>query len=181
MTFRSGLLNSIAFKAYNRRIDHPNSVFDWLSRDEEVVSLYQSDEKCNFIFTASAFRDLFILCARATATRPSAAPRATCRCSSSQATATRSAATATACAASSVFIVQAAPATSTQSFYKNARHELLNELGRIETYGDISRWLEERLAEQTETAPAENTESITVQPKAVSDFLRIPPFFLYQF
>ena len=65
VTFRSGLLNSIAFKAYNRRIDHPNSVFDWLSRDEEVVSLYQSDEKCNFIFTASAFRDLFILCARA--------------------------------------------------------------------------------------------------------------------
>ena len=61
VTFRSGLLNSIAFKAYNRRIDHPNSVFDWLSRDEEVVSLYQSDEKCNFIFTASAFRDLFIL------------------------------------------------------------------------------------------------------------------------
>ena len=55
VTFRSGLLNGIAFKAYNRRIDHPNSVFDWLSRDEEVVSLYQSDEKCNFIFTASAF------------------------------------------------------------------------------------------------------------------------------
>ena len=53
-----------------------------------------------------------------TATQPSAAPRATCRCSSSQATATRSAATATACAASSAFIVQAAPATSTQFFTK---------------------------------------------------------------
>ena len=44
-------------------------------------------------------------------------------------------------------------------FYKNARHELLNELGRIETYGDISRWLEERLAEQTETAPAETQKA----------------------
>ena len=44
-------------------------------------------------------------------------------------------------------------------FYKNARHELLNELGRIETFGDISRWLEERLAEQTETAPAETQKA----------------------
>ena len=32
-------------------------------------------------------------------------------------------------------------------FYKNARHELLNELGRIETYGDISRWLLTALSE----------------------------------
>mgnify|MGYP000908755738 CR=1 FL=1 len=37
-------------------------------------------------------------------------------------------------------------------FYKNARHELLNELGRIETYGDISRWLEERLTALSEHA-----------------------------
>ena len=40
-------------------------MFDWLSRDEAVVSLYQSDEKCNFVFTATGFRDLFTLITKA--------------------------------------------------------------------------------------------------------------------
>ena len=31
-------------------------------------------------------------------------------------------------------------------FYKDARHEVLNELDRLETFGDISRWLETHLA-----------------------------------
>ena len=30
-------------------------------------------------------------------------------------------------------------------FYKDARHEVLNELDRLETFGDISRWLETHL------------------------------------
>ena len=47
----------------------------------------------------------------------------------------------------------------TLKIFPGARHELLNELGRIETFGDISRWLEERLAEQTETAPAETQKA----------------------
>ena len=159
MTFRSGLLNSIAFKAYNRRIDHPNSVFDWLSRDEEVVSLYQSDEKCNFIFTASAFRDLFILCARANSNAtfrrtPSDLPlfflAGDCDPVGRYGDGVRRV----------ISLYRAGGSRNVDAvFYKNARHELLNELGRIETYGDISRWLEERLAEQTETAPAETQKA----------------------
>lgn len=76
VTFRSGLLNSMTFKGYNRKIQHPNSVFDWLSRDEETVSLYQSDEKCNFIFTASGFATC-LPCASAPTATPfsAAAPR----------------------------------------------------------------------------------------------------------
>lgn len=159
VTFRSGLLNGIAFKAYNRRIDHRiRSLTGSAATKRSFLSISRTKSA-----TLSSPPPPSAICsssARArTATRPSAAPRTTCRCSSSQATATRSAATATVCAASSVFIVQAAPATSTQFFTKNARHELLNELGRIETYGDISRWLEERLAEQTETAPAETQKA----------------------
>ena len=159
VTFRSGLLNSIAFKAYNRRIDHPNSVFDWLSRDEEVVSLYQSDEKCNFIFTASAFRDLFILCARANSNAtfrrtPSDLPlfflAGDCDPVGRYGDGVRRV----------ISLYRAGGSRNIDAvFYKNARHELLNELGRIETYGDISRWLEERLAEQTETAPAETQKA----------------------
>ena len=67
MTYRSGFLSDLVFKGYNRKIKDPHSVFDWLSRDESVVSLYQSDEKCNFVFTATGFRDLFTLIAKANA------------------------------------------------------------------------------------------------------------------
>ena len=41
MTYRSGFLSSLTFKGYNRKIKHPHTVFDWLSRDETVVSLYK--------------------------------------------------------------------------------------------------------------------------------------------
>ena len=57
ITYRSGLLSNLVFKGFNRKIKQPKTVFDWLSRDEAVVSLYQSDEKCNFVFTATGFRD----------------------------------------------------------------------------------------------------------------------------
>ena len=36
-------------------------------------------------------------------------------------------------------------------FYKDARHEVLNELGRLDAFGDISRWLENQLAAQSES------------------------------
>ena len=32
-------------------------------------------------------------------------------------------------------------------FYKDARHEVLNELGRLDAFGDISRWLEAQLSD----------------------------------
>ncbi len=37
-------------------------------------------------------------------------------------------------------------------FYKDARHEVLNELGRLDAFGDISRWLETQLTAHVEPA-----------------------------
>ena len=34
-------------------------------------------------------------------------------------------------------------------FYKGGRHEILNEINRLDVFGDISHWLEERLAPPT--------------------------------
>ena len=38
ITYRSGLLSNLVFKGFNRKIKQPKTVFDWLSRDEAVVS-----------------------------------------------------------------------------------------------------------------------------------------------
>lgn len=146
VTYRSGFLSTLYVRGYNRKIKNPHTVFDWLSRDEAVVALYQSDEKCNFIFTAAGFRDLFTLCVKANTTHTfRAAPRALPLLLLSGdrdpvgkygegvrrvAQMYRSA------GLRNIDVV----------FYKDARHEILNELNHLDVFGDISRWLEQQLA-----------------------------------
>ena len=59
--YRSKKLTTMVFGAYNRKYAEHNSDFDWLSRDEKVVQRYEKDANCNFIFTASGYKDLFLL------------------------------------------------------------------------------------------------------------------------
>lgn len=53
--------NKLLFGLSNIKIPDRRTQFDWLSRDPEIVDSYVSDKKCNFVFTASAFKDLFML------------------------------------------------------------------------------------------------------------------------
>ncbi len=146
VTYRSGFLSKITFLSFNKKIKNPSSVFDWLSRDKNVVSLYQSDEKCNFVFTASGFRDLYTLLIKANAnTTFRRTPRNL----------------------PMLFLAGdkdpigkygegvrrvvnlyrgAGHKNIEVIFYKDARHDIFNELGRLEAFGDISRWLEAQLA-----------------------------------
>ena len=58
---KSGLVNALAFGAYNRRISHPASAMDWLSRDPGEVAKYNADPLCGFTFTLNGFQTLFTL------------------------------------------------------------------------------------------------------------------------
>ncbi len=58
---RSKKMNHFFFGLSNIRIEDKRTEFDWISRDEQVVADYIADKKCNFVFTASAFKDLFFL------------------------------------------------------------------------------------------------------------------------
>lgn len=59
--YRSHTLSNLAFGAYNIRYKDAKTKFDWLTRSPEIVDKYIKDKHCNFVFTASAFKDLFIL------------------------------------------------------------------------------------------------------------------------
>ncbi|HBI64347.1 MAG TPA: alpha/beta hydrolase [Clostridiales bacterium] len=144
--YRSGLLSGMAFRHYNARIPDCQSPFDWLTRDRSVVALYQSDAKCNFIFTASGFRDLFRLvqysnrlsCARSA---PHDVPLLLIAGDADPVGGYGSgvrkvAATYRAAGFRNLEVI----------FYKDCRHEVLNEINREEVYGDISRWLEQQLS-----------------------------------
>lgn len=53
-------LNELAFMGFNKYCEKRTG-FDWLTRNQEEVDKYISDDKCGFIFTALGFRDLFSL------------------------------------------------------------------------------------------------------------------------
>ena len=146
MTYRSGFLSDLVFKGYNRKIKDPHSVFDWLSRDESVVSLYQSDEKCNFVFTATGFRDLFTLIAKANASHtfrhtPRWLPLLFLAGDKDPVGKYGEGVRRV------VNLYRGAGVKNIEViFYKDARHEVLNELGRLDAFADISRWLEAQLS-----------------------------------
>lgn len=52
------LLNSITFGSYNKRVEHPKTAYDWLSRDAQSVAKYVADPLCGFIPTAGLLRDM---------------------------------------------------------------------------------------------------------------------------
>ena len=51
----------LAFGSYNKRIPHPVSSMDWLSRDSVEVARYNEDPLCGFTFTLGGFATLFDL------------------------------------------------------------------------------------------------------------------------
>ncbi len=58
---RSRLVSAIAFGSYNKRVDEPRTVYDWLSRDTALVDAYVADPDCGFLFTLAGYADMFRL------------------------------------------------------------------------------------------------------------------------
>ena len=55
---RSKLLDKLAFGDFNKKIENPNTVKDWLSRDPEIVQKYVNDPFCMQVFMSQFFTDL---------------------------------------------------------------------------------------------------------------------------
>ena len=54
----SVLMNKVGFGSYCKRIDHPRTPFDWLTKDETVIDAYIDDPNCGFLFTINGFMTL---------------------------------------------------------------------------------------------------------------------------
>ena len=59
--YRSETLENMSIGVFNRSINKPRTKYDWICGDEQVVNRFIDDPLCGFGFTASAYRDLFIL------------------------------------------------------------------------------------------------------------------------
>ena len=51
-------LQGMAFGAYNKKVEHPRTPFDWISRDREKVDFYVEHPMCGFTATAGLLRDM---------------------------------------------------------------------------------------------------------------------------
>jgi len=57
--YHPDLLKTIAFGAYNKKINNPRTVSDWLCKDEKIVDIYCKDKFCSFDFTVDGYQTLF--------------------------------------------------------------------------------------------------------------------------
>lgn len=141
----SKLVDKAAFGVYNKKIDSPKTPFDWLSRNEDNVRRYIDDPMCGFIFTANGFQTLFRLIRNLhDVEKLKKMPRSL-----------------------PVFFLAGADdpvgdyGRSVERVYKSFkelgmenvqmklypkdRHEILNEVDREDIYGDIYRWILQRI------------------------------------
>ena len=148
MHYRSAMLHSMAFSGYNKRFKDENNEHAWLTRDHAIVDMYQADEKCNFIFTAVGFRDLFNLvyrCNRRACYRATPHTLPVLLIAGDQDPVGNY--------GKGVRRVAAMYKANGQKdldliFYKDCRHEILNEINKLDVFADISRWLEEKLPKE---------------------------------
>lgn len=54
----SEFLQGLAFGSYNRKVEHPRTDFDWISRDSREVDAYIAHPHCGFTATAGLLRDM---------------------------------------------------------------------------------------------------------------------------
>lgn len=56
---RSYYINNITFKAFNLNISEPKTFFDWISRDDKVISSFLNDPLCRINCSNNLFLELF--------------------------------------------------------------------------------------------------------------------------
>lgn len=58
--YKSKIIDTLSFGTYNKNIKAKRTKFDWLSRDKEEVDKYIADPLCGNLFPVSFFYDLYI-------------------------------------------------------------------------------------------------------------------------
>ncbi|WP_416754534.1 alpha/beta fold hydrolase [Mycoplasma sp. 654] len=57
----SNLINVLGFASFNRKIKHPRTPIDWMSRNQQNIEDYLEDKNCGLGFRVAGFKDIFKL------------------------------------------------------------------------------------------------------------------------
>lgn len=136
----SKLLNDLSTGAFERKMG-----ISWLSTDLDQLAKYQNDEKCGFLFTASAYHELFCMIRKISkkewaASFPNDFPVYLFSGAEDPVGAMGRGVT-------KVYqrLVSAGKTDASMKLYPGGRHEMLNERNREEVYEDVWNWISERM------------------------------------
>lgn len=146
--YRSPFIDKLMFGNYNSRYEQISSKFDWLTRDPSIITKYENDEYCNFLFTTSGYKDLTRLLRYVSSQEwytsiPKELPFLLISGAMDPV------------GGFSQGILEVEKKLRRQGLtrletklYPDMRHEILNEVGKEEVYDDILHWLEACLEKQ---------------------------------
>ena len=142
---RSPLLKSIAFAGYTKACGKGCDPNAWLTRDTKVVTAYNADPRCGYLFTLQAYHDLFTL-VQAVSHRnwayrlPAELPLLLISGEDDPVGAYGKGVRTVA-----ERLKKAGVSDLTLRLYPAMRHEILNETEHETVWSDIKQWLEQKL------------------------------------
>ena len=138
----SGLVHNMALGAYNKQFAPNRTSADWISRDEKVVDKYLQDPFCTFMPTVGMYRDMMV--GLQYIVRPENLKKMYKTTPIYFFSGRRDPVGQNGKGVEKVAdLFRAAGCTDvTVKLYPDGRHEMLNELNKLEVYQDILSWLE---------------------------------------
>ena len=139
-------LQNLVFGSYNKRVEHPRTEFDWLSRDAKQVDAYIAHPMCGFTASAGLLREMMKGILYIEQPENLAAMRKDLPVFfiaggddpvGSYGKGVRKAAEA---------FQKAGMVNVTTRIYPLCRHEILNEINRQEIYEDIAQWIGKQIS-----------------------------------
>lgn len=139
--YKSDLVESKMFNNYNKGIENLRTNKDWLTRDESEIDKFINDPLCDFHFTIRAYDDFLSILGyiakrenynkipknlRVLITSGDKDPVGNWGKSLEKVT---------------KLFMDFGITDVTLNVYENARHEILNEINKLDVYGDILKWI----------------------------------------
>lgn len=144
---RSNLINNMAFGQYCKRIESPETPYDWIARDRSIVRAYAADPKCTFVFTVSAFHEL--MCMTRDVNKKDWARKVDRHLPVALFSGAMDPVGDYGKGVQTVYnmLKSAGVEDLEMHLYEGARHEVLNETNRDEVYADILHWCDTRVGQ----------------------------------
>ncbi len=139
--YRSRFLHMLSIGTYNRRFSPTQTPHDWLTRDVGQARKYGEDALCRFLFTAGAYRDFFKLIFRTVRAEKAGRVRTNMPMLLLSGEADPVGENSRGVRRVYERYDAAGVFDLTVGFYTEARHEILNEINRMEVYEDICQWI----------------------------------------
>lgn len=138
---RSPLITEIAFGSYNKGLTCEKGKKAWLSRDTAVVDAYAEDKYCNYTFTAKGYYDLFDMIGRVS--RKEWAQKLPKNLPILMLSGEADPVGSYGKGVEKVYgrLLDAGMEDVKLILYPEMRHEVFNEIGKEQVFGDLAEWL----------------------------------------